>query len=160
MVIVGFGFGSCQTDKQGAEKGKNVGLQYRHQHFKALHKKHKSQRNRSHGHAFENKNQGNQAENDNVTSGNVSEQTNGQRNRFGDNTHQFNRHHDGVQPKGHVGFENMTPIMLVTAPIGNDHGKDRKYQTYFLGKSLGVAWFKSKEMQKNLSPQTTIQRTY
>ena len=29
-----------------------------------------------------------------------------------------------------MGFENMTPIMFVTAPIGDDHGKDGEHQGY------------------------------
>ena len=127
-----------QSEIEGRQKCKHIGLDKGNQQFKQIHKYHKSHGDHRNPESqrgadgAENKNKAYETKCDDMPCGDVGKETDHQDKGFGDDPDDLNDRHQGngkFQPPGHPGgVDNVDPVMFVTVDGGENEGENRHDQ--------------------------------
>ena len=120
----------CKSDEYRTQHGEHICLYEGHQQFQCIHEQQHDdaedvQSNaQSHAHGPAQEDDAAEAEYHGVASHHVGKETDHQREGLGEHAEQLDGRHqgDGFQEDGHVGPQNLLPVLLVAEEVDGQHG--------------------------------------
>lgn len=121
VVMVGYGHTNVHRRKQG----ENIGLNTSYQQLNQINEQHNKARKPAYYKALKHKSQTDKAEQYDVPGSDGHKQTDGERNRLGEYSNDFNRQNNRPQGQRHTGGpKNVAPISAVATHIGNNKSEN------------------------------------
>lgn len=139
IVVIVMAIFYCCANVRRRQHRKHEGLQECHQQFDKVHERGKCATNNCAYHTTAEagavftkyKDQTNQTQDNDVTSGYVGEKTNHQGERFDDQTEHFYWRQNRFDPSWNAGHpENVLPVVAIAIDVGDNKGKNGQYKGY------------------------------